>query len=87
MPKRNKVQKHPPPPVPNQDDNNLVEDLLAQLDSRVEESVNLLTALTISESDKASTQVQNLKQNVKGRFKARQVLNLCLFTGSNSDLM
>lgn len=84
MPKRNKVQKHLPPPVLNQDDNNLIEDLLAQLDSREEESVNLLSslsALTISESDKALTQVHNLKQNVKSRFKARQVLNLGLFIG------
>jgi hypothetical protein len=78
MPKKNKV-KHLPPPVLNHDDNSLVEELLAQLDSREEESVNLLSTLTISESDKAPTQVQ--KQDVKSRFKARQVLKLGLFTG------
>lgn len=80
MPKKNKVKKHLPPPVLNQDDNSLVEELLAQLDSREEESTNLLSTLTISESDKAPTQVQT-KQDVKSRFKARQVLKLGFFTG------
>lgn len=71
--KKNKVKEHLPPPVLNQDDNNLVDDLLAQLDAQEAESANLLNDLTISESDKAvATQVQ--KQDVKSRFKARQVL-------------
>jgi chemotaxis methyl-accepting protein methylase len=64
----------PTPPVQNQDDNNLVDDFLAQLDSQEKETADLLNALTISESDKAPpTQVQ--KQDVKSRFKARQVLD------------
>jgi OTU domain-containing protein 6 len=78
MTKKNKIKKPLPPPLLNQDDNNLVDDLLAQLDSREKESVDLLDALTISktisESDKAPTQVQ--KQDAKSRFKARQVLEL-----------
>ena len=74
MTKKNKVKKPLPPPVLNQDDNNLVDDLLAQLDSQEKESADLLNALTITESDKAPTQVQ--KQDAKGRFKARQVLEL-----------
>jgi hypothetical protein len=74
MTKKNKVKKPLPPPVLSQDDDNLVDDLLAQLDSQEQESADLLIALTISESDKAPTQVQ--KQNVKSRFKARQVLEL-----------
>ena len=75
MTKKNKVKKPLPPPVLNQDDNNLVDELLAQLDSQEKESADLLNALTISESDKAPpTQVQ--KQDVKSRFKARQVLEL-----------
>lgn len=72
MTKKNKVKKPLPPPMLNQNDNNLVDDLLAQLDSQEKESADLLNALTISESDKASSQVQ--KQTVKSRFKARQVL-------------
>jgi hypothetical protein len=71
MTKKNKVKKPLPPPVLNQDDSDLVDDLLAQLDSQ---SAELLNVLTISESDKAPTQVQ--KQDVKSRFKARQVLEL-----------
>lgn len=75
MPKKNKVKKHLPPPVLNQDDNSLVDDLLAQLDSREEESANLLSALTVPGSDKALTDSVQ-KQDVKSRFKARQVLKL-----------
>jgi hypothetical protein len=75
MTKKNKVKKPLPPPVLNQDDNNLVDDLLAQLDSQEKEPVDLLNALTISESDMAPTQVQQ-KQDAKSRFKARQVLEL-----------
>lgn len=71
MTKKNKVKKPVPPPVLSQDDDNLVDDLLAQLQEK--ESADLLNALTISESE-APTQVQ--KQNVKSRFKARQVLEL-----------
>ena len=74
MTKKNKVKKPLPPPVLNQDDSNLVDDLLAQLDSQEKESADLLNALTISESGKPPTPVQ--KQDVKSRFKARQVLNL-----------
>ena len=75
MTKKNKVKKPLPPPVLNQDDSNLVDDLLAQLDSQEKESADLLNALTISESVKPPpTQVQ--KQDVKSRFKARQVLKL-----------
>lgn len=77
MTKKNKVKKPLPQPVLNQDDsdNNLVDDLLAQLDSQEREAADLLCALTISESDGGpSTQVQ--KQDVKSRFKARQVLKL-----------
>ena len=74
MTKKNKAKKSLPPPELNHDDNNLVDDLLAQLDSQEKESVDLLNALTISESDKAPTQVQ--KQDAKSRFKARQVLEL-----------
>jgi sulfur carrier protein ThiS len=83
MTKTNKVEKPLPPPVLNQDDNNLVDDLLTQLDSQKKETAvsqeketaDLLNALTISESGKAPpTQVQ--KQDVKSRFKARQVLEL-----------
>ena len=75
MTKKNKVKKPlpPPPPVLNQDDS-LVDDLLAQLDSQEKEPVDLLNALHISESDKAPTQVQKL--DAKSRFKARQVLEL-----------
>ena len=80
MTKKNKVKKPLPPPVLNQDDNNLVDDLLAQLDSQEREAADLLNALTISESDKAPpTRVQ--KQDVISRFKARQVLKLNSFTG------
>ena len=74
MTKKNKAKKPLPPPELNHDDNNLVDDLLARLDSQEKESVDLLNALTISESDKAPTQVQ--KQDAKSRFKARQVLEL-----------
>jgi len=81
MTKKNKIKKPLPPPLLNQDDNNLVDDLLAQLDSREKESVDLLDALTISktisESDKAPTQVQ--KQDAKSRFKARQARKAALF--------
>lgn len=73
MTKKNKFKKPLPPTVLNQDDNDL-DDLLAQLDSKEKESVDLLNALTISESDKPPTQVQ--KQDAKSRFKARQVLEL-----------
>jgi hypothetical protein len=72
MTKKNKVKKPLPPPVLNQDDNNLVDELLAQLDSQ---ETDLLNALTISESDKAPP-IQVQKQDVKSRFKARQVLKL-----------
>jgi len=84
MPKKNKVslKKHLPPPVLNQDDNDLVENLLAQLDSREEESVDLLSALTISESEKAPTQAQ--KQDAKNRFKARQGRKAALLAQSFS---
>jgi len=70
MTKKNKAKKPLPPPVLNQDDSNLVDDLLAQLDIQEKESADVLNALTISESDKAPAQVQ--KQDVKSRFKARQ---------------
>ena len=75
MTKKNKVKNPLPPPVLNQDDNGLVEDLLAQLDSQEKEAADMLNALTIFESDTAPpTQVH--KQDVKSRFKARQVLEL-----------
>lgn len=71
--KKNKIKKQSlldlPPPVLNLDDNNLVDDLLAQLDSR-----NQIEFNDLSFSDKAVTPVQ--KQDIKSRFKARQVLNL-----------
>jgi len=83
MPKKSKVKKHLPPPELNQDDNSLVEDLLAQLDSQEEESVSdLLSALTISESDKAPTHAG--KQNLKSRFKARQARKASLLAQSFS---
>lgn len=85
MPKKSKVKKHLPPPELNQDDNSLVENLLGQLDSREEESVDLLSALTISESDKAPTHAG--KQDVKSRFKARQVFKLGCFTAQVLILM
>ena len=73
MTKKNKTKKPLPPPVLNQDDSNLVDDLLAQLDSQEKESADSLNALIIAESDKApTTHVQ--KQDAKSRFKARQVL-------------
>ena len=74
--KKNKVKKQspdlPPSPALNQGDDNdaLVDDLLAQLDSR--DQTLQLNDLTISDS--ATTPVQ--KQDVKSRFKARQVLKL-----------
>jgi len=83
MPKKSKVKKHLPPPELNQDDNSLVEELLGQLDSREEESVDLLSALTISESaEKAPTQTQ--KQDAKNRFKARQGRKAALLAQSFS---
>ena len=70
--KKNKVKKPLPPPVLDADDSNLVEDLLAQLDSQEPESADLLNErVPISESDQATQ-----KPNAKDRFKARQVLKL-----------
>lgn len=73
MTKKNKVKKPLPPPVLNHDDNSLIDDLLAQLDSQEsqeKESVDLLNAMTIPEP------IQVQKQDAKSRFKARQVLDL-----------
>lgn len=80
--RKNKVKKQLPPPALNQDDNNLVDDLLAQLESRDQaESTNLVNDLTIS--DKAASPAQ--KQDVKSRFKARQARKAALLAQSFSE--
>jgi len=62
----------PPPPVTNQDDEDLMNDLLAQLDSR-DETVRTKLA-TINEMMNLNEQADaNGRQDPKNRFKARLV--------------
>jgi len=76
--KKNKIKKQSalPPPVLNQDDDHLVDDLLAQLNSR-DQTAQAEPANSLN--DISETPVQ--KQDVKSRFKARQVTQIGHFTG------
>ncbi|OBZ75475.1 OTU domain-containing protein 2 [Grifola frondosa] len=76
--KRNKIKKMfsaPPPPEPTVDDDELLDDLMAQLDSKSqttrEESATVLNEMHI---DKVADDLETgSKQDSKSRFKARQV--------------
>jgi len=61
----------PPPPVTNQDDEDLMNELLAQLDSR-DETVRAELA-TINEMNLNEQADANGRQDPKNRFKARLV--------------
>lgn len=76
--------KPSPPPVPTTDedeDGDLVNDLLAQLDSRDRavqtESANILNEMHLT--DKADEIASSGKQDPKSRFKARQVWHHSLY--------
>jgi len=72
--KRNKLKKVLSPPAPvAQDDEELMNDLMAQLDSRDKtvqaESANVLNAMQLDRQANTAQQ----KQDPKGRYQARQV--------------
>lgn len=74
--KKNKLKKAisptQPPLAPHVDDD-LMDDLLAQLDSR-DQTVQLESAAVINDIQKAETDIEShTRQDPKSRFKARQV--------------
>lgn len=80
--KRNKLKKlispPPPPTIMNEDDSELMDDLLAQLDSRDQnvqaESANVLNEMNLNAQ--ADLIEASSRQDAKSRFKARQVCSL-----------
>ncbi|KAF9005609.1 hypothetical protein BDQ17DRAFT_1240107 [Cyathus striatus] len=89
--KRNKVKKPPPsypdPPLPPMDqDEDLVNDLLAQLDSRdrvvQKESANVLNQMQLNKQ--ADDWDSQPKQDAKSRFKARQARKVAALAQSFS---
>lgn len=73
--KKSKIKKSAVTPVINDSDADLVDDLLAQLDSRdhvvQEESASIIKSMHLDE--RAQIMESSQKQDAKSRFKARQV--------------
>lgn len=76
----------------NVDDEELMDDLLAELDSRDQtvqtESAAVLQEITVSQTvetvERPPSETQSSKQDAKSRFRARQVSEHCLHRASET---